>query len=338
MEIGHLTWAPTLEGPALAQEDERFGFDIRYFGDNTCMHDDVFSELRDAARATTKIKLGTSVTNTLTRHPSAVATAIAGVQVVSGNRVICGVGKGDSAVAVIGEQPQRHKPFLERTAMLRAYLQGETIAIGEAESRLEWLERFDYTPVPLEIVATGPRMLRAAAALADRITINVGAAPERISWALEQVDAGLEEAGRTRADVTIGTFVMAAVDDDREAALDRLRLRVAPMAHMASVKGVDLSAQPEQLRRVTERLRDEYDYRGHVRGTTFTDSDFGNASPIDREFADWYGLAGDGASIRGRLDELEASWDLQYVFFAALERAERERMVGTVLPDQPASV
>ena len=46
MEIGHLTWAPTLEGPALAQEDERFGFDIRYFGDNTCMHDDVFSELR----------------------------------------------------------------------------------------------------------------------------------------------------------------------------------------------------------------------------------------------------------------------------------------------------
>ena len=75
MEIGHLTWAPTLEGPALAQEDERFGFDIRYFGDNTCMHSDVFSELRDAARATSKIKLGTSVTNTLTRHPSAVARA-----------------------------------------------------------------------------------------------------------------------------------------------------------------------------------------------------------------------------------------------------------------------
>ena len=101
--------------------------------------------------------------------------------------------------------------------MLRAYLQGETISIGDAESRLEWLERFDYTPVPLEIVATGPRMLRAAAALADRITINVGAAPERISWALEQVDLGLEEAGRTRADVTIGTFVMAAVGNDRQA-------------------------------------------------------------------------------------------------------------------------
>jgi hypothetical protein len=29
---------------------------------------------------------------------------------------------------------------------------------------------------------------------------------------------------------------------------------------------------------------------------------------------------------------------LRYVFFAALERAERERMVGTVLPAQPASV
>ena len=335
MEIGHLTWAPTLEGPALAQEDERFGFDIRYFGDNTCMHSDVFSELRDAARATSKIKLGTSVTNTLTRHPSAVATAIAGVQVVSGNRVICGVGKGDSAVAVIGEPPQRHKPFLERTAMLRAYLQGETIALGEADSRLEWLERFDYTPVPLEIVATGPRMLRAAAALADRITINVGAAPERISWALEQVDAGLEEAGRTRADVTLGTFVMAAVDDDREAALDRLRLRVAPMAHMASVKGVDLSAQPEQLRRVTQRLRDEYDYRGprarddvHRRGLRQRRPD----RPRVRRLVRPGGRRRRHPRAAGRA---RGSWDLRYVFFAALERAERERMVGTVLPAQP---
>ena len=79
------------------------------------------------------------------------------------------------------------------------------------------------------------------------------------------------------------------------------------MAHMASVKGVDLTAQPEQLRRVTQRLRDEYDYRGHVRGTTFTDNDFGNASPIDDEFADWYGLAGDGASIRAVLASCSTS-------------------------------
>lgn len=336
MQIGHLTWAPTLEGPALAREDEALGFDIRYFGDNTCMHSDVFSELRDAARATSTITLATSVTNTLTRHPSAVATAMAGVQVLSGNRVVCGVGKGDSAVAVIGETPQRHGPFLERTAMLRSYLRGETLLINGSESRLEWLDRFDYTPVPLEIVATGPRMLRAAGALADRATLNVGTAPERISWALEQLDAGLAEAGRTRSDITIGAFIMIAVDEDKQAALDRLRPRLAPMAHMASFKGVDLSVQPERLRRVTERLRDGYDYRGHVRGTTFSDQDYGNATLIDDDFADWYGLAGDGAYIRSRLDEMEAQ-GMQYVFFAALERAEKERLVGTVLPGQPAA-
>ncbi len=335
MEIGHLSWAPTLEGADLAKEDEALGFDIRYFGDNTCMHSDVYSELRDAARATSRIKLATGITNTLTRHPSAVATAMAGVQVVSGGRAICGVGKGDSAVAVIGAEPQRHGPFLERTAMLRAYLQGETIRIGEAESRLEWLERFDYTPVPLEIVCTGPKMLRAAGALADRVTLNVGVAPERLTWAFEQLDAGLEEAGRARADLTLGAFIMVGVDDDKEVALDRLRPRVAPLAHMASVKGVDLSVQPEKLRKVTERLRHEYDYRGHVRGTTFSHDDFGNSSPIDREFADWYGLAGDGAHIRRRLDELEAQ-GLEYVYFSALERGEKEGLVGTVLPARAA--
>jgi 5,10-methylenetetrahydromethanopterin reductase len=336
MEIGHLSWAPSFEGAELAKEDEALGFDIRYFGDNTCMHTDVYSEMRDAARATTRIKLGTGITNTLTRHPSAVATALAGVQVISGGRVICGVGKGDSAVAVIGEQPQRHAPFLERTAMLRAYLQGETLTINGHESRLEWLERFDYTPVPLEIVCTGPKMLRAAGHLADRVTLNVGTAAERLDWALEQLHAGLAEAGRTREDVTLGMFVMVGVDDDKGVALDKLRPRVAPLAHMASVKGVDLSLQPEKLRKVTERLRHEYDYRGHVRGTTFNHDDYGNSGPIDREFADWYGLAGDGAYIRGRLDELEREYNTEYVFFSALERAEKERLVGTVLPGQPA--
>ena len=51
MEIGHLSWAPSFRGPELALEDEALGFDIRYFGDNTCMHTDVYSEMRDAARA-----------------------------------------------------------------------------------------------------------------------------------------------------------------------------------------------------------------------------------------------------------------------------------------------
>ena len=74
VEFGHLSWRPPFEGAERVAEDEQLGFDIRYFGDNTCYASDPFAEMRAAAEATSTIKLATGVTNTVTRHPSAVAT------------------------------------------------------------------------------------------------------------------------------------------------------------------------------------------------------------------------------------------------------------------------
>src|SRR6266478_9694 len=98
---------------------------------------------------------------------------------------------------MIGRGPQRHAEFVEQTQMLRTYLRGETVRLGEAESRLEWLDAFPaFTPVPLEVMASGPRSLQFAGRTADRILLGVGAAPERVGWAIDQVDAGLAESGR----------------------------------------------------------------------------------------------------------------------------------------------
>src|SRR5579872_3697712 len=118
IEFGHGGWAPPFQGATLAREDEELGFDIRYFGENYCFNSDPFAELREAARATRRIKLATGVTNTVTKHPSVVASAMAAVQILSAGRAICGVGKGDSSLGVIGRGPQRHDEFVENTSML----------------------------------------------------------------------------------------------------------------------------------------------------------------------------------------------------------------------------
>ena len=193
MEIGHLTWAPTLEGPALAQEDERFGFDIRYFGDNTWM-----TPTCSPSCATRRAPLDDQAGLLGHQHPDP-ASFRRGYR---DRRRAGGLGQPRDLrrrQGRLGGGGDRRgataPPALPGTVRDAPGIPaGRDDRAREARSRLEWLERFDYTPVPLEIVATGPRMLRAAAALADRITINVGAAPERISWALEQVDAGLEAA------------------------------------------------------------------------------------------------------------------------------------------------
>src|SRR5947209_4116931 len=121
IEFGHGTVCQLFQGATLALEDEQLGFDVRYFGDNSCFTPDPVIELFLAARATKTIRLAPGLSNTVTKHPSVVANLIASIQVASGGRAICGIGKGDSAMGVIGRGPQKHDEFVEKATMLRNY-------------------------------------------------------------------------------------------------------------------------------------------------------------------------------------------------------------------------
>jgi 5,10-methylenetetrahydromethanopterin reductase len=326
IEFGVGSWCPPFQGPVLAAESEAMGFDVQYFGDNQCLTSDPFSELRAAAGATTTIRLATGVTNLVTRHPAVVASAMAAVQVCSGGRAICGVGKGDSALGMIGLGPQRHAEFTERLELLRAYLQGGTTRLGEWDSRLEWLDNVAYEPVPLQVMASGPKSLATAARFCDRISLGVGAAPERIRWALDIVDKSLVAAGRSRDDVTIGAQVNVVIHDDRDRALEQLRGRVKGYAHMASFPGHDLSTQPPIMRDVTSKLRRGYDYKHHN-----ASADNPVAALVSTDFADWFGIGGSINRVVDRLAEL-ASMGLSYFNFPGLLSTEKEQIATTVLP------
>src|SRR5215471_9201714 len=74
---------------------------------------DCYVALALAARATENLRLGTGVTNPLTRHPAATAAAVASIQVASNGRASLGIGRGDSALAHLGLAPAR-VGYLER--------------------------------------------------------------------------------------------------------------------------------------------------------------------------------------------------------------------------------
>jgi 5,10-methylenetetrahydromethanopterin reductase len=326
IEFGHCTIAAPFQAAKLAREDEDFGFDVRYIGDNHSIHPDPMVALFEAARATTRIRLGTGVTNTVTRHPSVLASQMASLQLASGGRAILGIGKGDSVVAMVGKQPQRHAEFVENTRLLRGYLHREKGALGRYDNGLAWLEGQNYTPVPIEIACAGPKTLHAAAALADRIQLTVGAPLERIRWALGVIDEGLAAAGRKRSDIQIGVFPPLVVDDSRAAAAERLRTGVAVIAHMSALPGIDLSHQPERLRNVTIRLREAYNYRHH---------NMEQANPmrdlVDAEFADWYGIGGPADYIVERLGAI-VELGIDFIFLGTIPLAEREVLAAKVMP------
>lgn len=333
LEFGTTNFCGVFQGAAVAAANEALGYDLQLFGENHNMAADIFGELRDAARATTRIKLLAGPVNFVTRDPGVVASAIGPVQILSGGRAICGIARGDSAVALAGRRPQRQGDLARDLALVRRYLDRETVTFGERESRLDWIGDQPYERVPVELVCSGPRSIALAAAQADRIGLSVGADPERIRWALNIVDAALDAAGRTRADVRIGAYVPVAVTDSRADGRDAIRSRVAGWAHMSSFPGNDLAAQPEIMRRVTERLRDGYDYRFHRAGVP---ADNPNTRQIDEDFADWFGIGGPPRYVADRLGALVELGVRTFV--SSLVGREHERFATEVAPLLRAAV
>jgi 5,10-methylenetetrahydromethanopterin reductase len=327
VEFGTTNFCPVFHGAEVAAANEALGYDVQLFGENHNMAADVFGELRDAARATTRIKLLAGPVNFVTRDPGVVASAIGPVQILSGGRAICGIARGDSAVALAGRSPQRHDALARDLALVRRYLERDTVRFGDRESRLEWIGSLDYTPVPIELVCSGPKAIALAATHADRIGLSVGANPDRIRWALRIIDDALAAAGRTRADVRIGAYVPVAVTQTREEGRREIRFRVPGWAHMSSFPGNDLEAQPEIMRRVTERLRHGYDYRFHRAGVPL---DNPNTRQIDEEFGDWFGLGGPPAFLAERLHELVELGVTTFV--TSLVGDEHEQFALDVLP------
>jgi 5,10-methylenetetrahydromethanopterin reductase len=85
-----------MRGQAAAVEGD--GWDGVLFTDTQNLSMDVFASLYLAASATTRLKVGTAVTNLVSRHPAVVASAFATLHHVSKGRAHLGVGRGDTAL------------------------------------------------------------------------------------------------------------------------------------------------------------------------------------------------------------------------------------------------
>ena len=72
----------------LAQQIEALGFDILLCPDTQNLSPDPFAQLALAAQTTTRLKLGTGVTNPVTRDVAVTACALATLQAESQGRVI----------------------------------------------------------------------------------------------------------------------------------------------------------------------------------------------------------------------------------------------------------
>ena len=337
-----IAWPGAVE--RAATRAEAAGFDGLAVVDSQNLAGDPWVGLALAARETDRLRLGTAVTNPVTRHPAVTASAAVTLQVAAAGRFVLGIGRGDSALAHLGRAPASVATFEHYLSVLRAYLAGDEVAFDDLSfhegvappveslglanapptSRLHFLPP-GLPTVPVEVAATGPRVLGVAARNADRVLLALGADPERVGWGVETVRA----AGAT----SVGSFVNVVAHPDVAVARQLASGGVATFARFSVMHGtVSGPAEPDE-RDAYAAVHDAYDMTRH------TQVGSPQAGTLTPEFIDRFGVVGTPETCVRRLRELlELGLDKLIVTGPTLgadpaeARAALERFASEVLP------
>src|SRR6202012_3392949 len=107
-------------------------------------------------------------------------------------------------------------PFKTHGSIANAPLLG-TLSLGDRPKsiKLKWLPE-GMPKVPLDVAATGPKVIEMSAPIAERVTFSVGAIAERMSWALGIARAARREQGLPGDAVSYGAQIIVVCHPDRE--------------------------------------------------------------------------------------------------------------------------
>jgi probable F420-dependent oxidoreductase len=209
---------------------------------------------------TSKMRLGTCVTNPATRDPSVTASALATLNEISGGRMDLGIGRGDSARRVMGKPPTTLARLEEATKLIRSLVEGGRVDEDGTELHFTWT-RGDKLPV--WIAGYGPKALELTARIADGVILQL-ADVDLIRWFVSQLRDAAQAAGRDPKEIKVMSAAPAHVG---ELAMCRDRVRWFPALVSNHVVDLVNRYDPQELPpALTGYVRDRagYDYLHHA--------------------------------------------------------------------------
>jgi probable F420-dependent oxidoreductase len=159
---------------------------------------------------TRKMLVGPMVTNPATRDWTVTASTFATLNEMFGNRTICGIGRGDSAVRTLSGKPSTLGTLRESIHVIRELANGRAVDYGDATIRLPWASG---SRLDVWVAAYGPRALALAGEVGDGFILQL-ADPDIARWTIAAVREAAAAAGRDPAAVKICVAAPAYVGDD----------------------------------------------------------------------------------------------------------------------------
>jgi len=194
---------------ALTRQAEAAGFDYGWLFDSHVLWREPYPLLTLMAGATSRMRLGTCVTNPATREPSVTASALATLDEISGGRMDLGIGRGDSARRVLGKPPTTLATLEEAVGVIRDLVEGRAVEYEGTELSLPWTGSWK---LPVWIAGYGPQALKMTGRIADGVILQL-ADPDLIAWFVAQVRAAAVAAGRSPSAVSVQAAAPAHFGD-----------------------------------------------------------------------------------------------------------------------------
>ncbi|MGW1868888.1 TIGR03842 family LLM class F420-dependent oxidoreductase [Streptomyces mauvecolor] len=248
----------------LMRRAERNGFRYGWTFDSAVLWQEPFVIYSRILEHTTKMTVGPMVTNPGTRTWEVTASTFATLNDMYGNRTVCGIGRGDSAMRVAGRKPNTLARLGEAMDVIRDLAEGREADVDGQRLRLPWVKN---GKLPVWMAAYGPKALALAGEKADGFILQL-ADPFLTEWMVKAVRKAAADAGRDPASITICVAAPAYVGDDLPHAREQCRwfggMVGNHVADLVSRYGEHSGLVPEALTEYI-KARQGYDYSHHGR-------------------------------------------------------------------------
>ena len=255
----------------LAELAEAHGFDYVWTFDSHLLWQEPYVIYSQILARTNRVMVGPMVTNPATRDWTVTASLFATLNEMFGNRTVCGIGRGDSAVRVTNGKPTTVREMREAAHVIRELANCRSVDYHGSTLQFPWART---SSLEVWVAAYGPLALKAAGEVGDGFILQL-ADVDIATWMIQAVRDAAANVGR---DPDALTFCVAApmyIGED----VDHMREQCRWFGGMVGNHVADIVAKygeggggavPTAL---TDYIkgRQDYDYNEHGRaGNTHT--------------------------------------------------------------------
>lgn len=314
----------------LSQLAEAHGFSHVWTFDSHLLWEEPYVVHSAILAATRRVTVGPFVTNPATRDWTVTASTFATLNEMYGNRTICGIGRGDSAVRVTNGRPTTLKALRESIHVIRELGNSRAVEYNGATLQFPWSRG---SKLDVWVAAYGPLALKLTGEVGDGFILQL-ADLDIAEWMIKTVRQAAENVGRDPNEIAFCVAAPMYIGEDTPESRAHMIEQCRWFGGMVGNHVADIVAKYGEGSDVPAALTDYiagrtgYDYNSHGK------SDNDHVDFVPDEIVERFCVLGTAEEHIAKLEKLRALGVTQFAGYLQHDNKEETmRVYGeTVIP------